>query len=137
VQDHLDKLRSTKRPAPSLHHTLANRLDTWLKSIDIAPTAVLTQPEFDPSWSLFDQNSVQIASELYSETGPFTGIQSVDSLSKSPKSRNTSMNTQQGQGYEQQGFWNAYEHSVSSWPSSLGRVFGNTAFEENNDDHLR
>ncbi|KAF2004260.1 hypothetical protein P154DRAFT_543412 [Amniculicola lignicola CBS 123094] len=65
VQGHLNKLQRTLRPAPSLHHTLAHRLKTWLQNMHTPPTSFLPQPEFNPSWSLFDQNSIQLASGPY------------------------------------------------------------------------
>ncbi|ORY11746.1 hypothetical protein BCR34DRAFT_483798 [Clohesyomyces aquaticus] len=130
VQDHLNKLQKTKRPAPSLHHTLANRLETWLQSMNTPPTAILPLPEFDPSWSLFDQNSIRIASEAYYQLDPTTDISTADG--STTQTHGSSLESPPQPGYGNPDFWNPYGHSMGTWPSGLTRLFGNTAFQETN-----
>ncbi|KAF2027359.1 hypothetical protein EK21DRAFT_102562 [Setomelanomma holmii] len=71
VQDHLNKLQRTKRPAPSLHHTLADRLETWLQSMNTPPSTALALPDFDLSWTLFDQNNMDFTSTSAHEQDPW------------------------------------------------------------------
>jgi hypothetical protein len=137
VQDHLDKLRKTKRPAPSLHHMLADRLEAWLQNMNMSPTANLTQPVFDPSWSLFDQNSIQIASGSCYQNVLSDGS-SISNTAIIPQTHATPVEHQQQQTYDGPGFWNVYGDPTDSWPSGLTRLFGNAAFQETtNGEHVQ
>ncbi|KAH3951409.1 hypothetical protein HBI56_079290 [Parastagonospora nodorum] len=134
VQDHLEELRKTKRPAPSLHHMLADRLETWLQSVNLSPNLNLTQPVFDPSWSLFDQNSIQIASgSMFQQTALDAGSD-LDNPSITGQTDADAMAHQQQQNYDDPGFWNVYGNHSASWPSNLTRIFGNTAFSDTADN---
>jgi len=133
VQVHLKKLRSTHRPAPSLYHTLANRLDTWLQSMNTPPTPVRAQ-EFNLAWSLFDQNSIQIASKLYYEQNTLDGMSNIESTAETSRAPSSSLNNQQSQNYGNPEYWNSCGNLMSAEPVNFTRLFGNTAFHGTSDD---
>jgi len=102
--------------------------------MNLSPTLNLTQPVFDPSWSLFDQNSIQIASgSIYQENALDAGSD-LNNPSIAGQTDADTMAHEQQQNYDDPGFWNVYGHHSASWPSSLTRIFGNTAFPENADN---
>jgi hypothetical protein len=138
VQDHLDKLRKTKRPPPSLHHMLADRLEAWLQNMNMSPTMNFTQPVFDPTWSLFDQNSIQIAAGPKYRQGDFDAEPALNDAANALHSHCAPMNLEQQQSYDEPGFWNVYGDATTSWPSGLTRLFGNAAYQETtNSEHVQ
>jgi hypothetical protein len=113
---------------------LADRLETWLQSVNLSPTLNLIQPVFDPSWSLFDQNSIQIASgSMFQQTALDAGSD-LDNPSITGQTDADTMAHQQQQNYDDPGFWNVYGNHSASWPSNLTRIFGNTAFSDTADN---
>ncbi|KAL5115650.1 hypothetical protein ACEQ8H_006449 [Pleosporales sp. CAS-2024a] len=130
VQDHLDKLRKTNRPAPSLHHMLADRLDAWLQNMNMSPNLHMTQPVFDPSWSLFDQNSIQIASETCYPQNSLEGNSAVGNTPNNPRTHSQNLELAQQQNFDDPGFWNVYGDPTAAWPSGMTRLFGSTSFPE-------
>ncbi|KAH7093647.1 hypothetical protein FB567DRAFT_177989 [Paraphoma chrysanthemicola] len=124
VQDHLNKLQSTKRPAPSLHHTLADRLETWLQSMNTPPSTALTLPDFDLSWTLFDQSNMVLTS---------TSVHEQDTVTLAMNGKNTmeaSLDHSQQQAPNDPEFWNAYSSGAGSWPSGFTRLFGHPMYDE-------
>jgi hypothetical protein len=97
----------------------------------MSSTAILAQPEFDPSWSIFDQDSIRIASESYYQQDALDGG---SSLGDSTTTSDFSMDHQQQQGYGNSELWSSYGNQMGSWPSNLTRVFGHAAFQEMKDD---
>lgn len=138
VQDHLDKLRRTKRPSPSLHHMLADRLEAWLRNMNMSPTVNLTQPVFDPSWSLFNENSIQIASGSCYPQNALHDESTFSNTADTSRPPTALVQHQQQQTYDDSGFWNVYESPAVSWPSGLNRLFGNSVFHETtNGDNIQ
>jgi len=131
VQGYLNMLQRTHRPAPSLHHTLANRLETWLQSMSTPPAIDPDLPHlvFDPSWSLFDQNSMRIASESYYQQTPPIGLPDGENSPTMSHPHNQNLGIQNPQNFANADSWNGYEHPPDSWPSNLLRLFGNAEFQ--------
>jgi hypothetical protein len=136
VQNHLEKLRKTKRPTPSLHHMLANRLQSWLDNMNMSPTANLVQPHFDPTWSLFDQNSIQLASDSYYQQCALDNGASVNTHESAPQPHDASIAQaqQQQQNFGDPGLWGVYGQTTNSWPSNFTRLFSNTGYQETTDN---
>jgi hypothetical protein len=131
VQNHLDKLRTTKRPAPSLHHMLADRLQSWLDNMNMSPTANLVQPQFDPTWSLFDQNSIQLASDSYYQQGALDNGGSMNPHESAPQPHDASVaQAQQQQNFSDPNLWSVYSQTTNAWPSNFTRLFSSTAYHE-------
>lgn len=135
VQKHLDKLQATKRPAPSIHHMLASRIETWLQNFSVTPTATLVQPELDMSWSIFGPGMAMPDSEasFASQTGnlvlqPHSTIQNLQE--QAPMSHdNFPQENHHGES------WDTYDQMPDLWPSHFGRIFGySTARDVNNPD---
>ena len=103
------------------------------------PTSVLSEPGFDPSWSLFDQNSIQFASESYYQQGAPNGSLHTEDATNIAHIRGNSLENQQQQEYESTEPWSAYEHPIETWPSNLIRLFGTATFQQTNDsgNHLQ
>src|SRR6186713_523533 len=97
------------------------------------PTPVHTQ-EFNPAWSLFDQNSIQIASKLYYEQNTVDGMSNIESTAETSQAHSSSLNNQLSQNYGNPEYWNSYGNLMSAWPVNFTRLFGNTAFHETGDD---
>ncbi|KAF2707307.1 hypothetical protein K504DRAFT_483431 [Pleomassaria siparia CBS 279.74] len=131
VNGHLNKLQKTHRPAPSLHHTLANRLETWLQGMNTPPASGLQQSNFDPTWSLFDQNSIRLVSESNYEQD---GLSSVAIATRPLQDSNATLDIQQQQSFGDNESWNAFEHQMETWPSNLVRLFGNATFQHTNNE---
>jgi hypothetical protein len=102
------------------------------------PTSILPEPGFDPSWSLFDQNSIQFTAEPYYQQGAPNSSSSTENPRNITHIRSNSLENQEQQGYENSESWGAYEHPIETWPSNLIRLFG-TTFQQmnNNDNHLQ
>jgi hypothetical protein len=87
------------------------------------------QLQFDPSWALFDENSIRLASESFLKP-----IETQHNMSKLQNSLDASQSPQSAPGIQSQpGFgneetWNGYEHPPDAWPSNLLRLFGNAEF---------
>jgi hypothetical protein len=127
-------LRRTHQPAPSLHHTLAKRLENWIQSMSSPPAADPnpSQLEVDPSWSLFDQNSIRIASEPFFQQNHLHAVSNEDSSNDIPQSNSTS-GLQDHQRFSNTEPWNGYEHPPDTWPTNLLRLFGNAEYQLQNN----
>lgn len=129
VQCHVDKLRNTKRPEPSLHHFLANRVEAWRQQTTVSPPTTFVQADFDSSWSLFDQASMDVSSDAYTYFGGTVNRLSVQGSVDSPHSpRNfeqSDKGQQQNTGISDSG--DAYTMPAGTWPFGLNRVFGHTS----------
>lgn len=135
VQGHIERLQKTKPNNSSLHHLLATRLTSWLERTTIPSGAAIQQPTIDPSWALFHQDTIAIASgpryqqdqvsEISSFRRPTDSFQSHDTLLQQRQC------PEQNQGFEHGEFWDLYGGSASLWPPGLNRLFGNSTFPEN------
>ena len=90
---------------------------------DVAPL------ESDPSWALFDENSIRFASEPFLQQmdtqGPMQNAQ--NSVDPSQPGQSTH-EIQDLQAFGNQETWDGYENPPDAWPSNLMRFFGNAEF---------
>jgi hypothetical protein len=129
VQCHVDKLRNTKRPEPSLHHFLANRVEAWRRKTTIPPPTTFMQADFDASWSLFDQASMDVSSDAYTY---YDGAVNKPSVQGSVGSPHSPQNFEESIEGQQQNTGtsescDAYTIPAGTWPFGLNRVFGHTS----------
>jgi hypothetical protein len=65
VQSHLISLQRSQRPAPSLQHVLADRLETALQGMHSPPSngpeMMVPDTNLDYSWTIFDQDTLPLA----------------------------------------------------------------------------
>lgn len=147
IQSHLNMLQLTHQPPPSLQHTLATRLESALQNMHTPRPAPESEPlpnVFDPSWLLFDQNSMMTlgegagdsnrtssheTSEVATGTGnPSTmiifsaGNGSAD-LRMGPR---VSHNYHDGIQEDESGQWLSNEQYTDAWQNTLSRLFGNS-----------
>jgi len=134
VQTHLNILQGTRRPAPSLHHTLANRLETWLQNMNTPPAIDpdVAQMEFDPSWAIFDENSNRLASETFFQQLDVNQninleAENLDSMANNAVSVHDPRNFQNGKG------WNSHDNVIDAWPSNLLRLFGTADYQSSSN----
>lgn len=128
VQCHVDKLRNTKRPEPSLHHFLANRIEAWRQQTTNPQTTISMQGDFDPSWSLFDQASMDVLSDTFTYYDGAVDRPSVQGSGGSPQSpqfEGTIEGQQQNTGTSES--CGTYTTPAGTWPFGLSRVFGHTS----------
>lgn len=108
----------THQPEPSLRHRFANRLESSLQNMhtprsapDPDPMLDITSASFDPSWAIFDQNSIQ---SMLQEWHP----DPTHSIRQSNRMSGLEVFGFQG---ESQGQWSGNE---DAWQSTLFRLFG-------------
>jgi hypothetical protein len=133
VQDHIDKLQKTQRPAPSLHHLLAKRLESCRQDMNMPTTTPLTQSDFDPSWTLFDQNNIELAAGTCYQQEAADSSSTLAESAPSLQARDPLLQHRDHQGYSDGELWDAYGNPGSSWPSGFNRIFGNPFFLDAND----
>jgi hypothetical protein len=98
----------------------------------------LAQPEFDPSWTLFDQNSIEIAAGTYYQQDNLGTRSSIAESTPTLPPGDASLQHRENQGYNEGELWDAYGNLGSSWPSGFNRIFGNPSFLEAGDgSHLQ
>ncbi|KAH8595745.1 hypothetical protein B0O99DRAFT_153855 [Bisporella sp. PMI_857] len=131
VQTHLNMLKRTHRPAPSLCHTLASRLETWLQSINTPPdgNAELTQLEYDPSWAIFDENSIRLAPESL-----FQQLNDAPSNTENvQQSHDLTLMSPQSRGFGNTRLWSGHEQVYDTWPPNFLRLFGSADYQPQNN----
>ena len=133
VNTHLNMLQTKHQPEPSLRHLLANRLESCLQSMHTPPAATDDGPvlaEFDPSWAIFDQNSIALAPQsiLPERQQIASSSQNGQDASMSDIYDHHSMLNQQTMGSN--GQWYSPEQQTDAWQSTLLRLFGNGDFPQ-------
>lgn len=126
-------LQTTHQPEPSLRHRLASRLESCLQSMHTPPAATDDGPVltgFDPSWAIFDQNSIAMAPQsIFSERQQIA--------TNGPNEQDAAMSgiyhphpiiSQQSMGSD--GQWFSPEQQADAWQSTLMRLFGNGDFPQ-------
>ena len=131
VNVHLNMVQNTHQPEPSLRHRLASRLESSLQSMHTPPAVTDDVPviaEFDPSWAIFNQNSIAIAphSTLPERQPIHANVQNGPDASMSGIFDHTMLN-QQAIG---SGEWFNPEQQTDAWQSTLLRLFGNGDFPQ-------
>jgi hypothetical protein len=88
-------------------------------------------PGFDPSWAIFNQNSITMASLLpeRQQLGPTTqnGETAQDSTMSGIYDTQSLINQQ---AISADGEWFSYEQQADAWQSTLMRLFGNGDFSQ-------
>ncbi|CAI6338713.1 unnamed protein product [Periconia digitata] len=121
VQNHRDRLRKIKHPKASLRHLLADRLDTWLQTVNTPSASILSRPMFDQSYALFDPNIIQIVSEPFYQPGPSEDASVINSLSTSA-SRSLPVNGSEPAHNSNQECGNVHGHTIGTWPLGFSRA---------------
>ena len=126
-------LQTTHQPEPSLRHRLASRLESCLQSMHTPPAATDDGPVpgFDPSWTIFDQNSITMASLLPERQQLGTTTQNGETSQDATMSGiydTQSLINQQAMSAD--GEWFSYEQQADAWQSTLMRLFGNGDFSQ-------
>jgi hypothetical protein len=124
-------LQTTHQPEPSLRHRLASRLESCLQSMHTPPAATDDGPlpGFDPSWAIFDQNSIAMAS-LLPERQPLGGTaqnggSGHDAAMSGIYDAQSLINQEAMDGQ-----WFSHEQQADAWQSTLMRLFGNAEFSQ-------
>lgn len=86
------------------------------------------QFQYDPSWALFDENSMRIAAEPFFQQDGAQISRSMQSSVGASQPQPDSLESQGSQGFGNQETWNSYEPPPDAWPSNLLRLFGNGEF---------
>ena len=128
VQTHLNILQQTHRPSPSLHHTLASRLENWLQSMNTPPIVDpdLVQMEFDPSWALFDATNDRLATESFYQQLNINQNMN-EGNGDLQTTTNNGIGAQGSQDFDTSKTWAGHENVV--WPSNLLRLFGTADYQ--------
>ena len=126
-------LQTTHQPEPSLRHRLASRLESCLQSLHTPPAATDDGPVltgFDPSWAIFDQNSIAMAPQLIlpERQQIASSTQNGQDAAMSGIYDHHSMLNQQTIGSN--GQWYSPEQQAEAWQSTLQRLFGNGDFPQ-------
>jgi hypothetical protein len=131
-------LQTTHQPEPSLRHRLASRLESCLQSMHTPPAAADDAPGligFDPSWAIFDQNSIaMVPQSILPERHQITShAQNGQDAAMSGIYDHHSIINQQAMGSD--GQWFSPEQQADAWQSTLMRLFGNGDFGQS-QNHL-
>ncbi len=152
IQAHLNMLSCTHQPEPSLRHKLASRLESSLQNMH-TPRPTPDQDAMidiagglDPSWAIFDQNSINLANQQLAMGRPLepTGTTVTQ---QSNGNQNAQLQIQAGSfqtsmadagmvGGRQEGYvegmnlqgqqWTSNEQYSDAWQSTLFRLFGSS-----------
>jgi hypothetical protein len=68
----------------------------------------LAQPEFDPSWAFFDQNSIEIAAGTYYQHDAMGSRSSIAESTPTIQTSDGSLQDRGNQGYNDGELWDAY-----------------------------
>ncbi|TVY80419.1 hypothetical protein LSUE1_G003275 [Lachnellula suecica] len=124
IQAHLNMLQTTHQPEPSLRHRLADRLESSLQSMhtprsapDPDPMLDITSANFDSSWAIFDQNSIQsMLQEM--QPNPAAGLGQSSRMTGLYENNGQQVSEFQGEGQGQ------LSGNEDAWQSTLFRLFG-------------
>ena len=144
VQGHLNTLRSTHQPEPSLRHRLANRLESAMQNMHTPPSDLqefptsLENSDLDSSWAIFDRNNLRLASPSWfrnehlpqSQTPPriippVSQIPQVESKTGTWTQYEAQAVPPQQMSDEINGNWDYYGQYNDTWTSTFLRLFGN------------
>lgn len=131
VQSHLSSLQRCQRPAPSLQHVLADRLERALQGMRTPPAGpeLMIDTNIEYSWAIFDQNNMPLAnpSWLLQDQMHATPKPSVPIAQASETRDGMSEPYHSGLVGGEQALharqWIGQEQS-NAWPSTLYRLFG-------------
>ncbi len=130
-------LQLTHQPSPSLRHTLATRLESSLQNMHTPRSAPDPEPlpnMYDPSWAIFNENSMAMrvdrtsghgTSEIVTDPGNRSSmvIFSAGGGSGAGGFGNGSGNTGNEDDYGA-GQWMSNEQYADAWQNTLFRLFG-------------
>lgn len=124
IQSNLNLLQHTHQTEPSLRHHLSTRLESALQSMHTPPAApvafedqdnILLPHETDPTWTIFDENSMRLVSEQL--------------FTRPPEETDSAASTQLQNSMFTTPFYDVFNNAadvpMDGWSGTMMRVFGN------------